>query len=73
LGAGWAAATRLTGDVKAPGHDCDKKCGADSNRTRKGDFVIWDNCGCMHLIVLYDEGSGRKMHRTSIMDEERVA
>jgi alpha-ketoglutarate-dependent taurine dioxygenase len=38
-----------------------------------GDFVIWDNCGCMHRVVPYDEKSGRRMHRTSIMGEERVS
>ena len=40
---------------------------------QEGDFVIWDNCGCMHRVVPYDENSGRRMHRTSIMGEERVA
>ena len=38
-----------------------------------GDLVIWDNCGCMHRVVPYDESSGRRMHRTTIMGEERVA
>jgi alpha-ketoglutarate-dependent taurine dioxygenase len=38
-----------------------------------GDLVIWDNCGVMHRVVPYDENSGRKMHRTTIMGEERVA
>lgn len=37
-----------------------------------GDLVIWDNCGVMHRVVPYDEHSGRKMHRTTIMGEERV-
>ena len=40
---------------------------------QEGDFVIWDNCGCMHRVVPYDENSGRRMHRTSIVGEERVA
>jgi alpha-ketoglutarate-dependent taurine dioxygenase len=40
---------------------------------QEGDLVIWDNCGCMHRVVPYDENSGRKMHRTTIMGEERVA
>lgn len=40
---------------------------------QEGDFVIWDNCGCMHRVVPYDESSGRRMHRTSIVGEERVA
>jgi alpha-ketoglutarate-dependent taurine dioxygenase len=40
---------------------------------QEGDFVIWDNCGCLHSVVPYEEDSGRKMHRTSIMGEERVA
>jgi alpha-ketoglutarate-dependent taurine dioxygenase len=38
-----------------------------------GDLVIWDNCGCMHRVIPYDENSGRRMHRTTIMGEERVA
>jgi len=38
-----------------------------------GDLVIWDNCGCMHRVVPYDENSGRRMHRTTIAGEERVA
>jgi alpha-ketoglutarate-dependent taurine dioxygenase len=39
----------------------------------EGDLVICDNCGCMHRVVPYDENSGRRMHRTTIMGEERVA
>ena len=39
----------------------------------EGDLVIWDNCGCMHRVVPYDENSGRRMHRTTIMGAERVA
>lgn len=38
----------------------------------EGDLVIWDNWGVMHRVVPYDENSGRKMHRTTIMGEERV-
>ena len=38
----------------------------------EGDLVMWDNCGCMHRVVPYDENSGRRMHRTTIMGEERV-
>ena len=40
---------------------------------QEGDLVIWDNCGVMHRVVPYDENSGRRMHRTTIMGEERVA
>lgn len=40
---------------------------------QQGDLVIWDNCGCMHRVVPYDENSGRRMHRTTLMGEERVA
>lgn len=39
----------------------------------EGDLVIWDNCGCMHRVVPYDESSGRRMHRTTIAGEERVS
>jgi alpha-ketoglutarate-dependent taurine dioxygenase len=40
---------------------------------QEGDLVIWDNCGCMHRVVPYDENAGRMMHRTTIAGEERVA
>lgn len=40
---------------------------------QEGDLVMWDNCGCMHRVVPYDENSGRRMHRTTIMGEERVS
>jgi alpha-ketoglutarate-dependent taurine dioxygenase len=40
---------------------------------QEGDLVIWDNCGVMHRVVPYEEESGRMMHRTTIMGEERVA
>ena len=40
---------------------------------QEGDLAIWDNCGCMHRVVPYDENSGRTMHRTTIMGEERVS
>ena len=40
---------------------------------QEGDLVIWDNCGCMHRVIPYDENSGRRMQRTTIMGEERVA
>jgi alpha-ketoglutarate-dependent taurine dioxygenase len=39
----------------------------------EGDLAIWDNCGCMHRVVPYDENSGRTMHRTTITGEERIA
>jgi alpha-ketoglutarate-dependent taurine dioxygenase len=38
-----------------------------------GDLVIWDNCGAMHRVVPYDAKSGRTMHRTTILGEERPA
>lgn len=38
----------------------------------EGDLVIWDNWGVMHRVVPYDEDCGRRMHRTTIMSEERV-
>lgn len=40
---------------------------------QEGDLVIWDNCGCMHRVVPYDENSGRRMHRTTIAGEDRVS
>ncbi len=38
----------------------------------EGDLVIWDNWGVMHRVVPYDQDSGRRMHRTTIMGQERV-
>jgi len=38
-----------------------------------GDLVMWDNCGAMHRVVPYDAKSGRTMHRTTILGEERPA
>ncbi len=38
----------------------------------EGDLVIWDNWGVMHRVVPYDQDSGRRMHRTTIMGQEGV-
>lgn len=40
---------------------------------QEGDLVIWDNTGCLHRVVPYDADSGRRMHRTTIMGDERVS
>lgn len=37
-----------------------------------GDFVIWNNLGVMHRVVPYAEDSGRNMHRTSIMGDQKL-
>jgi alpha-ketoglutarate-dependent taurine dioxygenase len=37
-----------------------------------GDFVIWNNHGVIHRVVPYDEDSGRDMHRTSIMGDQKL-
>ncbi|MEZ5742854.1 MAG: TauD/TfdA family dioxygenase [Sphingomonadaceae bacterium] len=42
-----------------------------SHEWQEGDFVMWDNCGCMHRVVPYDADSGRMMHRTTIYGEEK--
>jgi alpha-ketoglutarate-dependent taurine dioxygenase len=39
---------------------------------KRGDFVIWNNCGVMHRVVPYAEDSGRSMHRTSIMGDQKL-
>jgi alpha-ketoglutarate-dependent taurine dioxygenase len=38
-----------------------------------GDLVIWDNTGTMHHAVPYPLDSGRMMHRTELVGEERLA
>jgi alpha-ketoglutarate-dependent taurine dioxygenase len=43
-----------------------------SHEWQEGDFVIWNNCGLMHRVVPYDEDSGRSMHRTTIMGDQRL-
>lgn len=43
-----------------------------SHDWQEGDFVIWNNHGVMHRVVPYDDDSGRDMHRTSIMGDQRL-
>lgn len=38
-----------------------------------GDFVMWDNTGCMHRVASYPADSGRMMHRTTLVGEEAIA
>jgi alpha-ketoglutarate-dependent taurine dioxygenase len=40
---------------------------------RLGDLVVWDNTGTMHRVVPYALDSGRMMHRTTLVGEERLA
>ena len=35
-----------------------------------GDMLIWDNTGVLHRATPYSVGSGRMMHRTTLMGEE---
>jgi alpha-ketoglutarate-dependent taurine dioxygenase len=37
-----------------------------------GDFVIWNNHGVLHRVVPYAEDSGRNLHRTSIMGDQKL-
>ena len=39
---------------------------------QEGDLVIWDNCGVLHRALPYDQGSGRRMHRTSLEGDEAI-
>lgn len=38
-----------------------------------GDMLIWDNTGVLHRATPYALGSGRMMHRTTLMGEEAFA
>lgn len=40
---------------------------------QKGDMVIWNNPGLLHRAHHYDMGSGRLMHRATIMGAEAIA
>jgi alpha-ketoglutarate-dependent taurine dioxygenase len=37
-----------------------------------GDTVMWDNTGTLHRAMPYDPASGREMHRTTIIGDERI-
>jgi len=37
-----------------------------------GDMLIWDNTGVMHRVRRYELGSGRMMHRTTLVGEEAL-
>jgi len=37
-----------------------------------GDLLIWDNTGTMHRVLEYALDSGRMMHRTTLVGEERL-
>lgn len=37
-----------------------------------GDLVIWDNRGTMHRATHYDEDSGRRMHRVTLVGDEPI-
>lgn len=39
---------------------------------RMGDLVIWDNTGTMHHVCPYDETSGRRLHRVTLLGEEPI-
>jgi len=39
---------------------------------RIGDLLIWDNTGTMHRVLPYAIDSGRMMHRTTLVGEERL-
>jgi alpha-ketoglutarate-dependent taurine dioxygenase len=43
------------------------------HRWRRGDLVIWNNCGLLHRAHHYTRESGRLMHRTTIMGSEAIA
>jgi alpha-ketoglutarate-dependent taurine dioxygenase len=38
-----------------------------------GDLLIWDNTGVLHRAIPYPIGSGRMMHRTTLLGEEAFA
>ncbi len=51
---------------------CAQPCFTYRHEWQEGDFVIWNNCGLMHRVVPYPDGSERMMHRTTIMGTERL-
>ena len=40
---------------------------------RMGDLLIWDNSGTMHRGLPYDPGTGRRLHRVTLLGEESLA
>lgn len=43
------------------------------HKWKKGDMVVWNNCGLLHRAHHYTFESGRLMHRTTIMGSEPFA
>ncbi len=42
------------------------------HRWSEGDTVFWDNRGVVHRATPYDAGSGREMHRTTLIGDEPI-
>jgi alpha-ketoglutarate-dependent taurine dioxygenase len=40
---------------------------------RMGDLLIWDNTGTTHRVRPYDHSCGRRLHRVTLLGEERLA
>jgi alpha-ketoglutarate-dependent taurine dioxygenase len=43
------------------------------HRWRMGDLLIWDNTGTNHRVRPYDYSCGRRLHRVTLLGEERLA
>ena len=42
------------------------------HKWQEGDLAIWDNTGCMHRAMPFEEGSKREFHRCTLNGEEPV-
>jgi alpha-ketoglutarate-dependent taurine dioxygenase len=40
---------------------------------RMGDVLVWNNTGTLHRVLPYDKGSGRRLHRVTLVGEESFA
>ena len=52
---------------------CEQRRYVYQHQWRMGDLLIWDNTGTTHRVCAYDHGCGRRLHRVTLLGEERLA
>ncbi len=52
---------------------CEQRRYVYQHQWRMGDLLIWDNTGTTHRVCDYDHACGRRLHRVTLLGEERLA
>ena len=52
---------------------CEQRRYVYQHQWRMGDLLIWDNTGTTHRVCDYDHSCGRRLHRVTLLGEERLA